>query len=265
MKRGLLILVALSSVESFAQDDELPSRAAPEDFVASPRVHLRAHEDLDPDRLRQLARPGVTLWLATRSNTLRTSTVENVARFDTSWVQLRPPLKSVDARVFAKLPSTGVWLHPEALELVGRLPGARRIAVWVHGSLDNVLVSKLRAVRASEVRWRPEGPADLLLWSQVPGRRVIAATSQDLVWLGCEGQAAGKTSIELEATLLPLSSEVLSCRVGTRLVVEPQTEGLQAMLIREPSMELVLEVGADSARAAAARALLDRLHFGPAR
>ena len=32
------------------------------------RVHLTASEDLDPDRLRALARPEVVLWLTTRSN-----------------------------------------------------------------------------------------------------------------------------------------------------------------------------------------------------
>ena len=144
-----------------------------------PRVHLRVHEDLEPDRLRELARPGVTLWLSTRSNTLRASTMENVGRFDAAWVQLRAPLAPFEARAFSKLPTTGVMLGLESLDVVGRLPGARRVALALKGPLDEATVAKVRAARPSELRWTPEGGVDLLSWgqfSQLPGRRVIVAT-----------------------------------------------------------------------------------------
>jgi len=42
------------------------------------RVHVQASEELDPDRLRALARPDVVLWLRTRSNGLRRSTAETL-------------------------------------------------------------------------------------------------------------------------------------------------------------------------------------------
>ena len=255
-----------------AQDQRPLPRGSPEVFVATaPRVHLRVHEDLDPDRLRDLARPGVTLWLSTRSNTLRASTLENAARFDTAWVQLRAPLKPFDANAFKKLPGAGVWLTPEALEVIGRLPGARRIALALKGPLDEALVARVRAARPSELRWTPEGPVDLLAWGQfrqLPGRRVIVATPDTLLPVTCTERRTGDPSMELHvASLLALSSDVFPCGAGTRVVVQPEVEAwlLQSLLVRDPSVELVVDVGADSARALAARGLLERLQLGASR
>src|SRR6266700_7350782 len=62
------------------------------------RVHVKASEDLDPDRLRALARPGVTVWLSTRSNLLKVSTMENLNRFDGAFIQLRAPVTQSQAR-----------------------------------------------------------------------------------------------------------------------------------------------------------------------
>lgn len=237
----------------------------------APRVHVRVHEELDPDRVRELARPGVTLWLSTSSNTLRASMVENVARFDTAWVQLRAPLKPVDATVFAKLPHAGAWVDVGSLDVVGRLPGARRSAVWWAGPLDDALVTHLSRAHAAELRWTPAGPVDLLTWAQfnqLGGRRVIVATADTLLPVRCEARKRGDPSVELHvASLLSLSSDVFPCGVGTRVVVQPEIEPwlLQSLLVHDPSVELVIEVGASSARALAARALLERLQLGPSR
>jgi hypothetical protein len=239
--------------------------------ATAPRVHLRAHEDLDPDRLRDLARPGVTLWLTTRTNTLRASTLENVARFDAAWVQLRSPLKPYDALAFKKLPTTGVMLGLESLDLLGRLPGARRVALALKGPLDEALVAKVSAARPWEVRWTPEGEVDLLSWgqfSQLPGRRVIVATPQTLLPVKCAERRSGDPSMELHvASLLALSSDVFPCGTGTRVVVQPEVEAwlLQSLLVRDPSVELVVDVGADSARALAVRGLMERLQLGASR
>lgn len=264
-----LVLLALLSGLALAQNQRPLPRGSPEVFVAtSPRVHLRAHEDLDPDRLRELARPGVTLWLSTRSNTLRASTLENVARFDTAWVQLRAPLRPFDARVFSKLPAAGAWLEPDALAVAGRV---RRVAVSLRGPLDEALAARVRAAKPAEVRWSPEGVVDLLAWSQLrqlPGRRVIAGSPQTLLPVKCETRSTGDPSLELHvASLLALSSEVYPCGQGTRVVVQPETESwlLQSLLVRDPSVELVVEVGSDSARALAARGLLERLQLGASR
>jgi hypothetical protein len=263
------LFLLLLSVSAFAQDQRPLPRGSPEVFIATaPRVHLRAHEDLDPDRLRELARPGVTLWLSTRSNTLRASTVENVARFDSAWIQLRSPLKPVDSNVFSKLPAAGAWVDTDALAISGRV---RRIAVSLKGPLDDAVVAKVSSVRPTELRWTPEGAVDLLTWGQfrrIPGRRIIAASPQTLLPVKCDGRSSGDPSIELHvANLLALSSDVFPCGTGTRVVVQPELETwlLQSLLVRDPSVELVIEVGADSARAIAARGLLERLQLGASR
>ena len=149
------LLLALMAGGALAQDQRPLPRGSPEVFVATlPRVHVRVHEELDADRLRELARPGVTLWLSTRSNTLRASMVENVARFDSAWVQLRWPLKPVDANVFSKLPKAGAWLEPEGLPMASRF---RRVAISLKGPLDEALLAKVSAARPAELRWVPEG------------------------------------------------------------------------------------------------------------
>lgn len=267
------VACALLALFARAQDQRPLPRGAPPDFVpTAPRVHVRVHEELDPDRLRELARPGVTLWLATRSNTLRDSTLENVARFDAAWVQLRPPLEPVDARVFSKAPSAGAWLvGAEGLELGSRLPGARRFVVSIEGPLDEALLERLSRARPAELTWTPPAELDLLTWGQLkrlPGRRVIVAPPQLLLPVRCDERRAGDPTLELHvASLLSLSSDVFPCGVGTRVVVQPGTEAwlLQSLLVRDPSVELVIDVGADPIRARGARALLDQLQLGPSR
>ena len=264
-----MVLFLVLALPALAQDQRPLPRGAPEVFVASaPRVHVRVHEDLDPDRLRDLARPGVTLWLSTRTNTLKASTVEHLARFDTAWVQLRAPLEPVDSAGFAKLPAAGAWVTPEGLSLAGRV---RRIAVSFSGPLDDEVVTKLAAARPTELRWTPEGSVDLLTWGQfrrLPGRRIVAPSARTLLPVKCDERNTGDPSLELHvANLLALSSDVFPCGAGMRVVVQGEAENwlLQSLLVRDPSVELVLEVGADSARALAARGLLERLQLGASR
>lgn len=239
--------------------------------ATAPRVHVRVHEALEPDRLRDLARPGVTLWLRTDSNTLKVSTLENLARFDSVWVQLRAPLKPVDATIFSKVPKAGAWLDLASLSLAGRLPGARRIALQTKGTLSDADFERIRRSRVSEVRWVPDAPIDLLTWSQfrgLSGRRVVASSPGALLPVSCAERTAADPSVELHvASLLALSSDVFPCGAGTRVVVQPDTELwlLQSLLVRDPSVELVIEVGADAKAALGARALLERLQVGPSR
>lgn len=234
-------------------------------------MHVRVHEDLDPDRLRDLARPGVTLWLTTRTNTLKASTVENVERFDMAWVQVRAPLKPVDANVFKRSPRAGAWVDAQGLELASRLPGARRLAVELTGPIDDALLTRVSAARPAEVRWKDPPTIDLLAWGQfraLPGRRVIAGGPQLLLPVKCAERKNGDPSMELHvANLLALSSDVFPCGSGTRVVVQPEVETwlLQSLVVRDPSVELVIEVGADSARALAARGLMERLQLGASR
>ncbi|MFO0596075.1 MAG: hypothetical protein U0228_12240 [Myxococcaceae bacterium] len=265
-------LLAFAALSAHAQDQRPLPRGAPDVFLpATARVHVRASEELDPDRLRDLTRPGVTLWLSTRSNTLKASTLENLARFDVAWVQLRAPLKPVDAALFRKVPGVGAWVSPPSLGVQALLPGARRVAVELQGPLDETTFAQLSQARPAEVTWRQPPPIDLLAWGQfraLGGRRIIAADARALLPVKCAERSANDPSLELHvANLLALSSDVFPCGQGTRVVVQPTVETwlLQSLLVRDPSVELVLEIGADSERAVAARGLLDRLQLGPSR
>ncbi|MGV3620909.1 MAG: hypothetical protein ACO1OB_08830 [Archangium sp.] len=269
MKRTSSLVAALFAAVALAQNQRPLPREAPQTFIATaPRVHVIAHESLEVDRLRELARPNVTLWLRTDSNTLKKSTVENLQRFDSVWVQLRAPLKPVDAAVFARIPKAGAWLDSGSLSLVGRLPGARRVAVKVEGEPD---FDALRKARPAEVRWAPTSSLDLLSWSQfrsLPGRRVLAPAPGALLPVSCAERTSADPSVELHvASLLSLSSDVFPCGAGARVVIQPGAEPwlLQSLLVRDPSAELILDVGADGKRAVGAREVLERLQVGPGR
>lgn len=272
-KEPVALLAALLASAALAQHQRPLPPGAPDPLVAaSLRVHVVVHEDLDPDLIRNLARPGVTLWLQTRSNTLRESTIENVARFDEAFVELRAPLKAVDAQVLARAPRAGAWVRAKELEaLSGRLPGARRVAVRVDGALDEALAERLTKARPSFISWRPgEGGVDLLHWglfAQLPGRRVLVAPAGMLLPVKCDARA-NEPALELHvATLLAMSSDVFPCGKGTRVIVPPTADRwlLQSLLVRDASLELVLELGADANAASKARVLLETLGAGAAR
>lgn len=266
-------LLALAAGAALAQDQRPLPRGSPEALVAATvRVHVVASEELEPDALRALARPQVTLWLETRSNTLRESTVEQLARFDEAWVQLRAPLSKADARVLARAPKAGLWLSPKELDgVLGRAPGVRRLAVDVAGPLDAALAERLRAARPSFIRWQPGAPVDLLGWGlfrQLPGRKVWAPAPTEVLATRCAERDSALPSLELHvATLLAMSADVFPCGRGTRVVVGGDVEPwlLQSLVVRDPALELVLRVGADAAKASQARKLLERLGLGPGR
>ncbi len=243
-------------------------RGAPGELTAPAlRVHVIADEELGPDRLRSFARPNVSLWLKSRSNTLRDSTLEHLGRFDEAWVSLRAPLSEVDARQLKGQPKVGVWLDEGSLvpELLGRLPGARRIAVQVDGPLDEAVVERLEQARVSFTSWRPREAIDVLSWSlfrRLPGRKVFAPPPGQLLPVKCATRSATEPSLELDvATLLAMSSDVFPCSTGTRVIVRPDADAwiVQSLLVREPSVELVLDVGDDAEVGQRAAKLLDAL------
>lgn len=265
-----LLLCSFAAVAGAQNQRPLP-RGGPEGIVAPFRVHVRVHESLDVDRLRDLARPNVTLWLSTKSNTLKTSTLENLARFDTVWVQLRSPIKAEQATPFTRVPRAGLWLSSTDLKSAGRLPGARPLAVSLEGAIDESIVAQLNAAHVKETVWASRVPLDVLSWGlfkQLPGRRVVVAGPSTLLPVTCGDRTPSDPSVELHvANLLALSSDVFPCGTGTRVVVEPAIEPwlIQSLVARDPSVELVIEVGADAARAIAARKLLETLELGASR
>ncbi len=268
--RRLSAFALVLSTFALAQNQRPLPAAAPEAMPALARVHVLVRDTLDPDRLRNLARPNVTAWVETTSNTLSVAAVENLARFDEAFVQLRAPLKSVDAREFARMPRVGAWLTPASLELAGRLPGVRRLAVQVD-TIDEPTVAALARARPAVVRWTPTGPIDVLQWAlfgQVPGHRVVVGSTHLLQATSCAERRADQPVPELHvAHLLALSSDVFPCGRGTRVVVPLEVDRwlLQSLLVRDPSVELVLEVGDDAERATKARLLLEALGVGPSR
>lgn len=258
--------MALVAAAAAGQDQRpLPSEAPQEFAHLGVTVHVVASDDLDPDLLRALARRDVTLWLRTHSNTLRDSTVEHLARFDVAFVQLRPPLKPVDAKVLAKAPRAGVWAAAaDAPDLVGRLPGARQLAVEVVATWPEELDAVLARVRPAIVRFSPAGPVDVLSWGRflaAPGRKIYAPDSADQLALECATSEAGVPTPEVHvATLMTLASRLFPCAEGTRVVVEPPVDPwlLQSLVVRVPRLELVVRAP-DDATAREAKKLLDAL------
>ncbi|NMO13852.1 hypothetical protein HPC49_46315 [Pyxidicoccus fallax] len=160
------------------------------------RLHLVVDESVDADTLRALAGSGTVLWLRTRSNMLRDSTVEAVALFPEAYVLFRPPLLEAHADQFRRAPRAGVWVGSESLgKGVGwhsRL-GPRRVAVEVRGPLDTEVARKVAALRPARVTWLPgEADATLAGWgelAQLPGTKVLA-----LAGVAGVAQAAGSLS-----------------------------------------------------------------------
>ena len=240
---------------------------SPEDFTApAVRVSVVVHEDLDPDLLRALARRDVTLWLQTRSNSLRASTLENVARFDEAFVQLRSPMSREAAQSFARLPRAGAWLEVDQLAVVPRLPGARKVAVEFKGALDAELADRVTAAKPSMVRWSPDAnaPLDLMQWGlfrQLPGRKVVVMPVSALRPATCTDQLS-MMSPELDvATVLTMNSAVYPCGKSTRVVIRPSIDHwmVQSLTVRDPSVELVVLIGTGVNAARETRTILDLL------
>jgi hypothetical protein len=249
--------------------DQRPLPAGSPDLVVgrSVVVHVTASEDLEPDVLRALARPLVTLWLTTRSNTLRDSTLTTLSRFDSAFVQLRPPLAMVDGAALSAAPRAGLWLAPDprwplALE---RFRGARPVALELEGALDDERARLARAMRPSRVRWRPTGPVDVLQWAhfrQLAARRSVVVAPEALLARDCGDRLPGEASAELHvATLLAVSAGVFPCGKGTRVEIPPDLERwlLTSLLARDPSIELSVVVGDDPRKVSAVRRLLETL------
>jgi hypothetical protein len=265
----VLSLSALLALSARAQDQRPLPAGAPGSLVAPAlRVAVDVSEELDPDRLRDLARRGVVAWVRTRSNTLRDSTLENLARFDGAFVEVRAPLGARDAAALGRLTRVGGWISLEEAPALGAL---RRVAVTVEGKLGAAQLARLARLRPALVQWRPEDALDLLQWSlfrQVPGRRVLVAPAGALLPVRCEARRGSEPALELHlAQLLALSSDIFPCGLGTRVLLPPATDPwlVQSLVVRDPSVELVLLVGADAAAAVEARQLLIALGTGEAR
>jgi hypothetical protein len=252
-----------------------PSDLPPAGVVGPlPVVHLFASEDLSPDALGALARPEVVLWLATRSNTLRASTVARLARFRESYVQLHSPIKTQDWAQLEAVPRAGVWLSAEAAtEPTLFRAGARRRALSLRGPLDASALKAVAAARPVRIRWEPGDPPNLEAWSrfaQLPCARV-------LVWDGPLGQFSDGCPVSgrpagliLWADSPRLAAPAALARacgwpLAVRLPGQVGSEWLAGLIGKYPQLDLELEASDDGA-ATAARGFLDTLEaLGPPR
>jgi hypothetical protein len=231
--------------------------AGPTDWaLPGVRVHVEASEELDPDRLRALARPEVVLWLRTRSNGLRRSTAETVRLAGSSFVQVRPPLGAPALAPFVG--RVGPWVQERGLD-VARVrrwsPG--RLAVGVEGPFTEELASRLRILRPVAVRWRREGWPAREEWSRV---RLFSG-----VELSGAGDATDcsvvppRTRVRVRLARPRSSDEVCGLPVRIGLAAETPLAEVHRMLLGHTDADLVVEVGEDVGRAASVARLLDGL------
>lgn len=235
-------------------------------------MHVRLHEDLEPDRLRAFARPRVTLWLDTRSNVLKASTLEHLSRFDQVYVHLRPPVTESQVRALEAAPRAGVWIEASAVEGKGlaRLVGPRFLAVMIKGAVDEALFERVARLKPEIVEWVAPADTEVMAWSlfrQLPGRKFVTLEPGGLPPRACAGTDSGPAARVHLASLLALGANAFPCGRGPRVVMASDTDRwlIQSVVVRDPTAELEIEVGADDAAAKKALQLLDELGLPPHR
>lgn len=268
LRRTSSVLAVAFAAAALAQNHRPLPAESPDALVArAVPVHVVASDELEPDVLRALAKPGVTLWLTTRSNTVRESTVETLTRFSRAWVQLRPPLKAVDLKALERAPAAGLWLQssPDVEASVLRFRGRRPLALDVTTGFDESQAELVRKLKPDELRWSVRAP-DVLEWSlfsTAPAARHIARLEAgSVVPQPCSSRATNTPSAQVHvATLLAMSTAVFPCGAGTRVELPTEAEPwlLKSLVVRDPSVELVLRVSDDVRQVGRARLLLEAL------
>lgn len=239
-------------------------------LAPSVRVHLRASEEVAPDHLRAFARKNVTLWLTTRSNALRASTLDTLNRFGDAWIHLRAPVTEPDAAQLSKVPRAGVVLDARDLDRAQRILGPRRLAIRLEGPLDAALVARLAKTRPDETLWRAPAELDLLTWSlfrQLPGRKLLyRATAAEPIASADGGHVDPCPPDPASAEPAPQGPVAAApfpfpCGRGPRVEVPLDVDRavLQRLLVRDPSTELVVDLPDDPRQLSKARRLFDDL------
>jgi len=227
------------------------------------RLHLVVDESVAADNLRALAGSGTVLWLRTRSNTLRDSTLEALALFPEAYVQLRTPVTEEHIRQLRNAPRVGAWLEAQTLTGLGlHWLGPRRSAVELRGAIDAEITRRVRALRPSWILWTP-GASDVSLeawgaFAQLPGRKLLSLAAPmgplcpKLPWRG----ALATVSLRVEE-----GTVTETCGLGRRVLMKgfPEDTALVALLSRDPSAELEVEAGHGERELARARAWVQRL------
>jgi hypothetical protein len=216
------------------------------------RIHLELSEDLEPDRLEALARPGVVLWVQTRSNLLKRSVAERLGRAEASYVQLRPPLGEGVRQQFSG--PVQPWVALEGLDVAAYrrwAPGGT--AVEVAGALTEERLGRLRALRPQMVRWRPEEAPTGEEWARaarLAGLEVHAAGPL----AACVHPLKGAERIRLRVPAAEADAAAAGCGFALRLEVSLATAeaDVRTLLVQWPGAELWARVGNEADAVAAA-------------
>lgn len=240
---------------------QAPAPAEP--LLPGYRLHLVVDESVEADDLRALVGSGTVLWLRTRSNTLKDSTIEALALFPEAYVQLRTPLKEEHLRQLRKAPRVGAWLDAQMLTGPGlHWLGPRRSAVELRGPLDKELVRRLIALRPAWSLWTP-GTSDISLeawgtFAQLPGRKL-------LTWAGTLGPECPEFPERGALATISLRVEEgtgeQTCGLGRRVLIKspPEEVPLGPLLRRGPPTELELPIGPGANSLDQARAWVRKL------
>jgi hypothetical protein len=265
--------VTLAAVVLAVSMAQSPLAGAPRDLaLPGYKVHLIVSEDLNPDALRGLARPNTVLWMQTRSNMLRVSSVENLARFPEAYVFIRPPVLDLHAQQLKRAPAAGLWVREQDLATPGLYRfGGRPLAIDVEGELSEERASNVTRAKPRRITWSPS-TLDMMSWSrfaQLPGAKLIQAAEEGAVVAALNAcrctkglkrialRLDGRTWKTGERTLPP---DGIGARV--RISSAPSDRLLSWIFAKNPTVELELEIGTNEDAAEEAAQLLRRLEQG---
>ncbi len=216
------------------------------------RLHLDISDDIVPDRLEALCRPGVVLWLKTSSNRLKRSLAERVERAEAAYLQVHPPMEDGLREQF------GPRVHP-SVSLEGLDVGAYRrwaplgTAVEFEGTLTEERARNVLAIRPQAVHWHPDGPPSHEEWERakaLPGLEVRPGTPLP----ACLRPLTGAHHIRLSVPAAQADSSAAGCGFALRLEVPVAISSaeLRTLLVQYPGAELRAQVANDGDAAAAA-------------
>jgi hypothetical protein len=216
------------------------------------RIHLEVSGDLEPDRLEALARPGVVLWVQTRSNLLKRSVAERLGRAEASYVQLRPPLGEGVRQQFTG--RVKPWVGLEGLDVAAYrrwAPGGT--AVEVAGALNEERLKQLGALRPQMVRWRPEEAPTPEEWAWAARLAGLEIHPKGPL-AACGHPLKGAERIRLRVPAAGADASAAGCGFALRLEVSLATAeaDVRMLLVQWPGAELWARVGNETEALAAA-------------
>lgn len=235
------------------------------------RTHVYVPEDLDPNLLARLARPGVTLWVRTRSNTLRESLLEKLALFPRAYVQMRLPLSPGNLAQLGRLPNVGVWLEASSLPFQPGALGPRPLAWQSSGAWTREVSETVERLRPRVVIWEPTvvpSAAEWAAFAQSRGTKVLRPSlGARWDWTSCEANPL--RSLTRVTVVIPwtqkVDRELPMCGVASRLDVPLSVEpsSIAHLIDADPAVEFELDV--ENGREQVLRAASFLMALAPAR